>query len=151
MINIFFIVSFNRGPEGLVPQSSRLGTLPEVTEWDCSESSVGLVGGVTWVLVDIFLDLGFCIFLESAPKASAPCNLAKLEGDIVIGGVIIAFLLSNDEMAQESDDTKVFAAGEDINEDTQADEEEHQSPPPNADKPEPFHAQETKRSSFVKA
>ncbi|GJS74317.1 retrovirus-related pol polyprotein from transposon TNT 1-94 [Tanacetum coccineum] len=41
-----------------------------------------------------------------------------------------AFLLSNDEMVQESNDD-VLEAGEDMKEDTQADEEEHQSPLPN--------------------
>ncbi|GJY02349.1 hypothetical protein Tco_0360501, partial [Tanacetum coccineum] len=46
------------------------------------------------------------------------------------------FLLSEDEMAQESDDD-VLEAEEDMEEDTQTDEEEHQSPPPNTDKPEP--------------
>ncbi|GKA97630.1 hypothetical protein Tco_0825524 [Tanacetum coccineum] len=35
------------------------------------------------------------------------------------------FLLAEDEMAQESDDEEVFATKEDIDEDTQADEEEH--------------------------
>ncbi|GJV74544.1 hypothetical protein Tco_1506128 [Tanacetum coccineum] len=41
-----------------------------------------------------------------------------------------------------SDDEDVLKAGEDMDEDTQADEEEHQSPP-NTDKPEPSPAQET--------
>ncbi|GJW78489.1 hypothetical protein Tco_0140171 [Tanacetum coccineum] len=40
-----------------------------------------------------------------------------------------AFLLFDDDMAQESDDD-VFEAGEDMEEDTQADEEEHHSPQP---------------------
>ncbi|GJW06763.1 hypothetical protein Tco_1569186 [Tanacetum coccineum] len=55
------------------------------------------------------------------------------------------FLLFEDEMAQESNDD-VLEAGEDMDEDTQADEEEHQSPP-NIDKPEPSPAQETQESN----
>ncbi|GKC58715.1 hypothetical protein Tco_1086313, partial [Tanacetum coccineum] len=57
-----------------------------------------------------------------------------------------AFLLSEDELAQESDDEEVFAAGEDMDEDTQADKEV-QSPPANIDKPEPS-PQETQESLF---
>ncbi|GJR03614.1 hypothetical protein Tco_0526598 [Tanacetum coccineum] len=56
-----------------------------------------------------------------------------------------AFLLFEDEMAQESYDEDVIEAGEDMDEDTQADEEEHQSPP-NIDNPEPSPAQETQES-----
>ncbi|GJU92307.1 hypothetical protein Tco_1304730 [Tanacetum coccineum] len=48
-----------------------------------------------------------------------------------------AFLLFDDDMVQESDDD-AFEVGEDMEEDTQADEEEHQSPPPNTDKSKPF-------------
>nr|GEU34094.1 retrovirus-related Pol polyprotein from transposon TNT 1-94 [Tanacetum cinerariifolium] len=50
---------------------------------------------------------------------------------------------SEDEMAQESDDEEVFKAGKDMEEDTQADEEQHQSPPPNTDKSKPSPDQET--------
>ncbi|GKF72033.1 hypothetical protein Tco_0208147, partial [Tanacetum coccineum] len=53
------------------------GTLPKETEWDCSEPSIGPVGSVTWVSVGVFLDLGFCLFLESAPEALDPCDLGK--------------------------------------------------------------------------
>ncbi|GJU61452.1 hypothetical protein Tco_1243287 [Tanacetum coccineum] len=59
---------------------------------------------------------------------------------------IQAYLLSKDELAQESDEEEVFAAGDDMEEDTQADEEEHQSPSPNKDKPEPSHFPETQVS-----
>ncbi|GJS25634.1 hypothetical protein Tco_0454266 [Tanacetum coccineum] len=38
---------------------------------------------------------------------------------------IQAYLLSKDELAQESDKEEVFAAGDDMGEETQADEEEH--------------------------
>ncbi|GJV59731.1 hypothetical protein Tco_1465831 [Tanacetum coccineum] len=47
---------------------------------------------------------------------------------------------------QETDEEEVFAAGDDIVEDTQADEEEHQFPSPNKDKPEPSHTPETQVS-----
>ncbi|GJY11413.1 hypothetical protein Tco_0379598 [Tanacetum coccineum] len=57
---------------------------------------------------------------------------------------IQAFLLSKDELAQESDDD-VLEAGEDMDEDTQDDEEEHQSPS-NTDKPEQSLAQEYQES-----
>ncbi|GJZ99570.1 hypothetical protein Tco_0672121 [Tanacetum coccineum] len=59
---------------------------------------------------------------------------------------IQAYLLSEDELAQESDEEEVFAAGDDMEEDTQADEEEHQSPSPNKDKPEPTHTLKTQVS-----
>ncbi|GJY77640.1 hypothetical protein Tco_0483441 [Tanacetum coccineum] len=39
---------------------------------------------------------------------------------------IQAYLLSEDELTQESDEEEVFAAGDDMEEETQADEEEHQ-------------------------
>ncbi|GJY36238.1 hypothetical protein Tco_0421616 [Tanacetum coccineum] len=57
------------------------------------------------------------------------------------------FLLAEDEMAQESDDEEVFAAGEDMDEDTQADEEEHQSPPLNTNKLKSSHTQDTDESA----
>ncbi|GKD47145.1 hypothetical protein Tco_1271790, partial [Tanacetum coccineum] len=60
---------------------------------------------------------------------------------------IQAYLLFKDELAQESDEEEVFAAGDDMEEDTQADEEEHQSPSPNKDKPEPSHFPETQVSN----
>nr|GEV09951.1 hypothetical protein [Tanacetum cinerariifolium] len=53
-----------------------------------------------------------------------------------------SFLLFEDEMAQESNDEEVFNVGEDMDKDTQADKEEHQSPL-NTNKPEPSLAQET--------
>nr|GEW46633.1 hypothetical protein [Tanacetum cinerariifolium] len=59
---------------------------------------------------------------------------------------IQAYLLSKDKLAQESDEEEVFAARDDIEEDTQADEEEHQSPSPNKDKPEPSHTPKTQVS-----
>ncbi|GJZ73954.1 hypothetical protein Tco_0638100 [Tanacetum coccineum] len=52
-----------------------------------------------------------------------------------------------DELAQESDDEEVFAAREDMGEDTQAAEEEHQSPLSNTDKPESSHTQDTDEST----
>nr|GFA45254.1 hypothetical protein [Tanacetum cinerariifolium] len=54
------------------------GTLPEETEWDCSESFFDPVGGVTWTLMSVFLDLGFDLFLESAPEALGPCDVGKV-------------------------------------------------------------------------
>ncbi|GKB22621.1 hypothetical protein Tco_0862022 [Tanacetum coccineum] len=50
---------------------------------------------------------------------------------------IQAYLPFKDELAQESDEEEVFAAGDDMEEDPQADAEEHQSPSLNKDKPEP--------------
>ncbi|GJZ11857.1 hypothetical protein Tco_0546616 [Tanacetum coccineum] len=52
--------------------------VPEETEWDCSEPFVGL-GGVTLVSMGGFLDLGFLLFLESAPGTLGPCDLGKVE------------------------------------------------------------------------
>nr|GEX54264.1 hypothetical protein [Tanacetum cinerariifolium] len=46
----------------------------------------------------------------------------------------------------ESDEEEVFATGDDIEDDTQADEKQHQSPSPNKDKPEPSHTPKTKVS-----
>ncbi|GJZ76851.1 hypothetical protein Tco_0641523, partial [Tanacetum coccineum] len=63
---------------GSIVVLSGKGTMPEKTEWDCSEPSVGL-GGVTLVSVGGFLDLGFCLFLKSAPEASGPCDWGKVE------------------------------------------------------------------------
>ncbi|GJX72658.1 hypothetical protein Tco_0309829 [Tanacetum coccineum] len=59
---------------------------------------------------------------------------------------IHAYLLFEDELAQEIDEEEVFAAGDDMEEDTQADKEEHQSPSPNIYKPEPSHILETQVS-----
>ncbi|GJU30725.1 hypothetical protein Tco_1174314 [Tanacetum coccineum] len=56
------------------------------------------------------------------------------------------YLLSEIELNQESDEEEVFAAGDDMEEETQADEEEHQSPSPNKDKPEPSHTPTTQES-----
>ncbi|GJU42446.1 hypothetical protein Tco_1195403 [Tanacetum coccineum] len=53
------------------------GTVPEETEWDCSEPFVGL-GGDSLVSVGGLLDLGFFLFLESAHEASGPCDLGKV-------------------------------------------------------------------------
>ncbi|GJY85484.1 hypothetical protein Tco_0499510 [Tanacetum coccineum] len=64
---------------------------------------------------------------------------------------IQAYLLSEDELAQESDEDEVFVVGDDMEEDTQADEEEHQSPSPNKDKPEPSHSPETQTDKLVQA
>ncbi|GKA54441.1 hypothetical protein Tco_0753390 [Tanacetum coccineum] len=50
-----------------------------------------------------------------------------------------AYLLSEDELAQESGEEEVFVAEDDMEEDTQADEEERQSLSLNKDKPEPSH------------
>ncbi|GJV31135.1 hypothetical protein Tco_1391535 [Tanacetum coccineum] len=58
-----------------------------------------------------------------------------------------ALLLSDDEMVQESDDEEVFEDGENIDKDTLADEEEHQSPPPNKEQLESSHAQESDSDS----
>ncbi|GJX27711.1 hypothetical protein Tco_0235790, partial [Tanacetum coccineum] len=57
-----------------------------------------------------------------------------------------ALLLSDDEMVQESDEEEVFEAGEDMDEDTQADTKV-QSPLPNTDKPESYHVQDTDEST----
>ncbi|GJU44931.1 hypothetical protein Tco_1202197 [Tanacetum coccineum] len=51
---------------------------PEETEWDYSESSVGLEGGVTWTSVGVFLDLGCFLFLEIALEALGPCDLGRV-------------------------------------------------------------------------
>ncbi|GKE33859.1 hypothetical protein Tco_1453181, partial [Tanacetum coccineum] len=59
---------------------------------------------------------------------------------------IQAYLLSEDELGQESDKEEVFAAGDDMEEDTQANEEEHKSPSPNKDKTEPSDTPETQVS-----
>ncbi|GJW33332.1 retrovirus-related pol polyprotein from transposon TNT 1-94 [Tanacetum coccineum] len=56
-----------------------------------------------------------------------------------------ALLLSDDEIVKESDDEDVLKAREDMDEDTQADEEEHQSLL-NTDKPEPSPTQDTQES-----
>ncbi|GKC50011.1 hypothetical protein Tco_1072756, partial [Tanacetum coccineum] len=56
---------------------SRGSTVPEETEWDYSEPSVGL-GGITLVLVGGFFDLDFCLFLQSALEASGPYDLGKV-------------------------------------------------------------------------
>ncbi|GKF95806.1 hypothetical protein Tco_0288541 [Tanacetum coccineum] len=56
---------------------------------------------------------------------------------------IQAYLLFEDELAQESDKDEVFATRDDMEQDTQANEEEHQSPSLNKDKPEPSHSLET--------
>nr|GEU38405.1 hypothetical protein [Tanacetum cinerariifolium] len=58
-----------------------------------------------------------------------------------------AFLLFEDELAQESDDEEVFIVGEDMDEDTQATEEEHQSSPSNTDKPKSSYTQDTDESA----
>ncbi|GJV92643.1 hypothetical protein Tco_1540456, partial [Tanacetum coccineum] len=55
-------------------------------------------------------------------------------------------LLSDDEIVQESDEEEVFAAEEDMDEDTQADIK-FQSPPPNTDKPESSPVQDTDEST----
>ncbi|GKC71782.1 hypothetical protein Tco_1117665 [Tanacetum coccineum] len=49
---------------------------------------------------------------------------------------IQAYLLSEDELTQESDEDEVFATKDNMDEDTQADKEKHQSPP-NSYKTEP--------------
>nr|GEW79060.1 retrovirus-related Pol polyprotein from transposon TNT 1-94 [Tanacetum cinerariifolium] len=46
----------------------------------------------------------------------------------------------------QSDEEEVFAAGEDMEEETQDDKEEHQSPSPNTEKHEPSHTLETQVS-----
>nr|GEX44279.1 retrovirus-related Pol polyprotein from transposon TNT 1-94 [Tanacetum cinerariifolium] len=51
--------------------------------------------------------------------------------------------LSGISAKYQSDDKEVFAAGKDIDEDTQAAKEEHQSLPSNTDKPESSHTQDT--------
>nr|GFC94861.1 hypothetical protein [Tanacetum cinerariifolium] len=92
------------------------GMVPEEIKWDFSKPSVGL-GGVTFVLVGVFLDLG---------------TDAKYQAD-------------QTQSAQLSDDEDIIEAGEDMDEDTQADKEEHQSPL-KKDKPEPSLAQDTQES-----
>ncbi|GJS33725.1 hypothetical protein Tco_0532107 [Tanacetum coccineum] len=61
-------------------------------------------------------------------------------------GDVQALLLSGDETVQESDEEEVFEAGEDMDEDTQADTKV-QSPSPNTDKPESFPIQDTDEST----
>nr|GEU64777.1 putative reverse transcriptase domain-containing protein [Tanacetum cinerariifolium] len=60
---------------------------------------------------------------------------------------IQAYLLFEDKLAQKSDEKEVFAVGDDMEEDTQADKEEHQSLSPNKDKPEPSHPPKTQASN----
>nr|GEV25597.1 hypothetical protein [Tanacetum cinerariifolium] len=52
------------------------------------------------------------------------------------------------QSTREIDEEEVFAAGDDMEEETQTDEEEHQSPSPNKDKPEPSHSSATQESDF---
>nr|GEU64541.1 hypothetical protein [Tanacetum cinerariifolium] len=63
--------------------------VPEETEWDCSEPSVGLGGG-SLLSVGGLLDLGFVLFLESALEASGPCDLGKRPWDCQGGFVLLA-------------------------------------------------------------
>ncbi|GJX64934.1 hypothetical protein Tco_0299277 [Tanacetum coccineum] len=49
---------------------------------------------------------------------------------------------------QESDEEEVFAVGDDMEEENQADEEEHQSLSPNKDKPKPSHTSTTQESNY---
>ncbi|GKA31121.1 hypothetical protein Tco_0717426, partial [Tanacetum coccineum] len=59
-----------------------------------------------------------------------------------------AYLLSKDELAQESDEKEVFATGDHMEEDSQANEEEDESISPKKDKPEPSHTPETQKGSW---
>nr|GFA00061.1 hypothetical protein [Tanacetum cinerariifolium] len=76
--------------------------------------------------------------------------IPKTQGETfspLIRDCLLRFLMK-DELAQESDKEEVFASREDIDGDTQADEEEYQSPPSNTDKPESSHTQDTTKSAF---
>ncbi|GJU72138.1 hypothetical protein Tco_1263543 [Tanacetum coccineum] len=68
--------------------------------------------------------------VESNPETLQLTTLADIQ----------AYLLFEDKLAQESDEEEVFAIGDDMKEYTQADEEEHKSPSPNKDQPEPSHS-----------
>ncbi|GKC89818.1 hypothetical protein Tco_1150467 [Tanacetum coccineum] len=59
---------------------------------------------------------------------------------------IQAFLLFDDEFDKESDEEEVLAAGDDMDEDVQADEEVR-TPSPKQDRPEPSHVQESASDS----
>ncbi|GJT15723.1 hypothetical protein Tco_0874429, partial [Tanacetum coccineum] len=52
-----------------------------------------------------------------------------------------------DELAQESDKEEVFVAGDDMEEENQANREEHQSPSPNKEKHEPSYTPATQESN----
>nr|GEZ04404.1 hypothetical protein [Tanacetum cinerariifolium] len=59
---------------------------------------------------------------------------------------IQAYLISEDELAWECNEEEVYVAGDNMEKDTQADVEEHQSLSPNKDKPKPSHTPETQVS-----
>nr|GEX81247.1 hypothetical protein [Tanacetum cinerariifolium]GEX81259.1 hypothetical protein [Tanacetum cinerariifolium]GEX82509.1 hypothetical protein [Tanacetum cinerariifolium] len=64
------------------------GTVPEETEWDCSEPFIGL-GGVTLVSVGGFSNLGLLFLIESAPEASRPCDWGEVNLDNSTNNVLI--------------------------------------------------------------
>ncbi|GKF62699.1 hypothetical protein Tco_0182753, partial [Tanacetum coccineum] len=91
----------------------------------------------------------FCETLHNirVPQIAGTGMLSTLdEGTRKSQPLLKAFLLSEDELAQESDDEEVFAARKDMDEDTQVDEEVH-SPPPNTKKPESSPIQDTDKST----
>ncbi|GKB42023.1 hypothetical protein Tco_0886965 [Tanacetum coccineum] len=98
--------------------------------------------------------------IKTTPFLEGPCGDKELEGlkppaDMEPQTNPVADLLETDakyqvdqpQSSRLSDDEKVFAAGEDMDEDTQADEEEVHSPPPNTDKPELSPVQDTNEST----
>nr|GEV28049.1 hypothetical protein [Tanacetum cinerariifolium] len=77
-------------------------------------------------------------FLEG-PRKDKDSEGLKPPIDMEPQTIHIADLSGTGAEYQESDKKEVFAARYDMEEDTQADEEEHRSPSPNKDKPEPSH------------
>ncbi|GKB25528.1 hypothetical protein Tco_0864929 [Tanacetum coccineum] len=90
--------------------------------------------------------LGYQTLTENKGKTSSEVKPGLETLQLTTLADIQAYLLFEDELAQESDEEEVFAAGDDLEEDTQADKEEHQSPSPNIYKPEPSHILETQVS-----
>nr|GEW82873.1 putative reverse transcriptase domain-containing protein [Tanacetum cinerariifolium] len=62
----------------LIYENEGVTVCPEETDWVSSESSIGILGGVTSVLEVGFLDLGLFLFLESALEDSNHCDLGKV-------------------------------------------------------------------------
>ncbi|GJU00185.1 hypothetical protein Tco_1110523 [Tanacetum coccineum] len=83
----------------------------------------------------------FCLRVKNLiPKTQLETNTLNRE-------LPSAVLRNGTVKIYESDDEKVFEDGENIDKDTLADEEEHQSPPPNKEQLESSHAQESDSDS----
>ncbi|GJX06370.1 hypothetical protein Tco_0194302 [Tanacetum coccineum] len=86
--------------------------------------------------LDLLNDVGVADVFDVGCKTSSEVepNLETLPLTTLTD--IQAYLLSEDELTQESDEEEVFATKDNMDEDTQADKEKHQSPP-NSYKTEP--------------